>query len=131
MCVQTGKNEIQVLKTRLQRSAWNNALLIRSRESLDAFHSDAQAIEQKFQAGVRIDEPSELLLNARLFCEATSYRHESRGGHYREDFPDLDSTQPARATILCSDEERIKTESHLLDPDWDNQKSDLGQGRWG
>ncbi|CAM9833311.1 unnamed protein product [Phaeothamnion confervicola] len=49
------------------------------------------------EAGQRSARITNMLIAARLICEAALLRHESRGGHYREDYPVTDPAQQSRS----------------------------------
>ena len=54
------------------------------------------------EAGQRSARITNMLIAARLICEAALQRHESRGGHYREDYPASDPAQQSRSFFYPS-----------------------------
>ncbi|MCI0490208.1 MAG: L-aspartate oxidase [Blastocatellia bacterium] len=98
-------------KTRVQEIMWRNAGLIRRAEDLRS------AVEEL--SGMAEEDINERTKNfvglAKLTAEAALWREESRGGHYREDFPARDDerwrvhsaqqiNQPVRAVERISEE---------------------------
>ncbi len=88
------------LRRELGRVAWDRLGIIRSAESLAAAQADLDGIEERL-ADVPIgrDAAGDAVLNervnvenllavARLIRLSATLREESRGGHYREDFPE-------------------------------------------
>ncbi len=84
------------LMERLKQTLWQNAGIVRSAPSLDnALHTvDEVLLElEKERAGrpqelLRIIECRNAALSARSIIAAAIAREETRGAHYREDFPD-------------------------------------------
>jgi len=54
------------------------------------------------EAGQRSARITNMLIAARLICAAALQRHESRGGHYREDYPATDPAQQYRSFFYPS-----------------------------
>ena len=84
--------------TEIQALMWQHVALFRTREGLDAALSVLEPAWQAVDAAIAAgDAPSadgwrtvSLLTVARLITRAALRRHESRGGHYRSDFPERD-----------------------------------------
>ncbi len=66
-------------------------------------------------------------------CHSELGREESRGPHYREDFPELASkTQPAASVVTYEGEDRLKISKQIVDPEWsDTEALSFGDMRWG
>lgn len=136
-----GKTSPDELLKRLQQSAWNNALTIRSEKRLMTLFSDIRELHDDYQRTLAVNNPAELIralelrnlfLVGELVTTAAMQRKESRGGHYREDYPDCNDHDQVRAIILKQAEDRsIQVREEVIDPDWHSSEEDLGKGRWG
>jgi L-aspartate oxidase len=93
-------------RQQLQRVMWERVSLRRDAKEL----TSAQEILRGLGSGAVIDpETANLLLVAQLVVSAALARTESRGGHYRLDYPDRDPARDGRHTLLISRavEERV------------------------
>jgi succinate dehydrogenase/fumarate reductase flavoprotein subunit len=81
---------------------WRHAALVRTREGLDAAQSAINKIKRSLPLTVDLGDGGDVrsalkTLNLLLVCEAIArsarYRKESRGVHYRSDFPDRDDAE--------------------------------------
>lgn len=89
-------------RRRVAEALWRHAALVRTRESLDAAQSELNKIKRALPFGVDTGDGGEVrsalkALNALLIAEtivrSARYRRESRGVHYRADFPEPDPTE--------------------------------------
>ncbi|HKH91169.1 MAG TPA: L-aspartate oxidase [Gemmatimonadaceae bacterium] len=74
-----------VAAERIRAVMWQHAAITRTAKGLRAGLADLIDIEQRLPAGAT--EEANLVQTARLITEAALLRKESRGGHYRSDFP--------------------------------------------
>jgi L-aspartate oxidase len=75
-------------------------------------------------------ELNNLLALAKLEAHACLARTESRGPHYRADFPVQDDANWRKNVIVKKEEDVLLTDTIALDPDW----QDIGDesiGYWG
>jgi L-aspartate oxidase len=74
-----------VAAERIRGVMWKHAAITRTANGLRTALGELTEIEQRLPAGAT--EEVNLVQTARLICEAALLRKESRGGHYRSDFP--------------------------------------------
>jgi L-aspartate oxidase len=91
------------IRAQLQRGMWERVSLRRDAEGLTSAQEELRALAE----GMAIDpETANLLLVAQLVVAAALARTESRGGHYRLDYPDRDMARDGRHTLLIPDAAR-------------------------
>ncbi len=97
-----GVNELAGLRLRLQKAANRHLLVVRHESGLKSFIETCNEVRQLLLNDSRIATPSDLVAAIELnnLCEvgilmakAALLRSESRGSHYREDFPQTDEKQ--------------------------------------
>ena len=74
-----------VAAERIRALMWQHAAIMRTAKGLRTALAELTGIEQRLPAGAT--EELNLVQTARLITEAALLRKESRGGHYRSDFP--------------------------------------------
>lgn len=75
----------QVAADDVRRTMWEHAAIDRSAQGLQACLEDLTAIESRLPQGAT--EELNLVQSARLIAQSALMREESRGGHFRSDFP--------------------------------------------
>jgi len=129
----------QLLAT-LQRSAWENMLVVRHRDGL----TDTLRVLQQLRAEaiprlsittpadlVRALELQNLLAVGEMVGRAALLRTESRGGHYREDYPERNDVNWLRVIEIRRDGEQMRLGTFVIDPTWRDLPGDLGDWLWG
>lgn len=89
------------VRDRLRQIAWNSVGLVRDEASLLSACEELAEMEEQF--GQSPWETGNMLLVARLVAEAARRRKESRGAHYREDFPERDPAWSQRSFWMAED----------------------------
>ncbi|MBA7655862.1 hypothetical protein ES703_63772 [subsurface metagenome] len=124
----------------LQRLTWDNILLLRSKNSLNKVLDEVNRIQNEIMPRLSVASPMELvkafelknlLRVAEIVSRAALLREESRGGHYREDFPSRDDEKWRKAIIVENVSGKMQTSPITIDPDWEDIAGDLGLERWG
>lgn len=123
----------------LQNKAWEHALVIRNKAGLSDFKTTIDQLKAQLASDVDTSTPKNFikaleLRNLLLVGEAVSiacdHRKESRGGHYREDYPQQSPSQP-EACIIQYDNEKLHMLPEIIDPMWSEKDTELGNQRWG
>jgi L-aspartate oxidase len=83
--VLTDRGAAQVSADAVRALMWDYAGIARTAKGLRFALSSLTSIEERLPAGAT--EESNLVQTSRLIVEAALQRKESRGGHYRSDFP--------------------------------------------
>lgn len=104
--------QIAALRARLQRAMSRDAAVVRDAPGLDRAAAEIDAIRAELEAAPNDDaietaseqrraiwELRNLLDAARVVTESARYRQESRGAHYRADFPEVDPALDGRHTL--------------------------------
>lgn len=89
----SGDIEPALAKIQLQNLMWENAGIIRHEKGLKHAYNEIERIYSSLAPGedlVEYYEAVNMLTVARIIVQAAFWRQESRGGHYRSDFPNRD-----------------------------------------
>lgn len=127
------------LKARLKKVAHENMLAVRSEESLTRVINEVQSIRENFYPRLSVKTPKELvealelgnlLTVGELVAGAALMRQESRGSHFREDYPERDDTNWLGAITVQKVDRKPKLERLAIDPEWTERSGDLDKP-WG
>ncbi|MBT1002346.1 succinate dehydrogenase flavoprotein subunit [Paenarthrobacter sp. DKR-5] len=112
-----GGERVAAIRKDLQDTMDANMQVFRSKETLEQALADIAALEERYQRitvqdkGKRFNldlleavELGFLLDLAKVMTVAALHREESRGGHYREDFPDRDDENFMKHSMAYKDE---------------------------
>ena len=118
---QKGDIQCEELKARIQEAMWKGVLVVRNEEGLIQTLKDLSDFKKNVQE-VNIRSGSELISLLELenllevgkaICTAALHRRESRGSHYREDYPNIDPLWEKRILLRYKNEKfQIIEESH-------------------
>lgn len=134
-----GKWKPKELKRRLQESAYYKLLVTRSADSLKSFLNDVRDTDKEKMGSLSIKSPEELrdalelrnlLVLAEVEARVCLERTESRGPHYREDFPEQDDKKWLRSITAEKVDGALRLDSVALDPGW-TSKDEGKVKRWG
>lgn len=114
------------IKKILKEIMWRHALVIRSEESLSTALLELERLKEEFKKDLLVTNNKELLhaieaenliLIGEIICKAAISRKETRGSHYRIDFPGRDDQNYLHRIFLELNEEIITTHTINSDPE--------------
>ncbi|MFB4196588.1 succinate dehydrogenase flavoprotein subunit [Streptomyces carpaticus] len=124
----TGTERVSVIRRELQETMDKNAMVFRTEETLKEAVEDIAALRERYKnvsvqdKGKRFNtdllealELGNLLELAEVLAVSALARKESRGGHYREDYPDRDDVNFMRHTMAYREVDADGNESIRLD----------------
>jgi L-aspartate oxidase len=90
------------LRERLQRTMWEKAGLLRDAEGLQAGHQEVRSLPREIpqQFSRALLELRNLQTVGALIIQSARAREESRGAHYRNDFPKRDDARFAKHSVM-------------------------------
>ena len=103
--ITAGNGQIAAARGELQRTMWEKAGLLRDAVGLRAAEEELRVLEQQMPSAVNRDgiELRNLHAIAELIVAAGLAREESRGAHYRNDFPKRDDVHFGKHSVLARD----------------------------
>jgi succinate dehydrogenase/fumarate reductase flavoprotein subunit len=122
-----GNHNPAELKKKLQQLAYFNLLLIRNKDKLSRFLRDVESLSNEFRAGVSVTRPQDLidalelrnlLSLAEIEANVCMERTESRGPHYREDFPLQDDANWLKSITAKKIDGRLRLGTVALHLGW-------------
>ncbi len=109
--IEYSNEEIEAARTRVQEIMWQYAGLVRDGEGLQKALNELNALAEKFLQPAPKREAIELanmIQTAQLVTRAAMERTESRGAHFRTDFPDLKDEQWQHHILLHQENGTLK-----------------------
>lgn len=134
--------ETQRYKTTFRSKAWKQGLVLRNKTGLEDWYQFMDSSNEELFSYTSSYSPEEiitllelrnLILVGKAVCLSALERNESRGPHYRSDFPDIDMKQPAAVSeVTLNGEGAVCLQKNRIDPEWDDSLSlSFGSKRWG
>lgn len=114
------------LKKELQEIMWRHVLVIRTEESLTTALQKLVGLKNKFENDLLVTNNRELLhaieaqnliLIGEVICKAALLRKETRGSHFRKDFPERDDQNYLHRILLRLDNGGIASRTIDSDPE--------------
>ena len=90
-----------VNRTDLQRLMWDAAGLARNGEDLEQAIAKLKGFKAPVVNDAKSAEDANLLVVARAVMTSALARNESRGGHFRTDFPETDPAQARHSSVVA------------------------------
>ncbi len=134
----TGSQKPFQFMKELKKTAWENLLVVRTEDSLLQLLGEIQNIRNTMDREVLIEDTSDLvaaielrnmLQMGEIIAKVSRMRTESRGGHYRDDYPDRDDSNWLKSIRVMSDDGEMKLDTIRLDKEWQD-KPDGFDGLW-
>ncbi|MEO7001573.1 MAG: L-aspartate oxidase [Ktedonobacterales bacterium] len=98
--MQSGAPIASAARQAIQRTLWEYVSLRRTHDGLTSALHDVRAIAANDPDHPYDPETANMALVAQLVTQAALARTESRGAHYRSDYPDRDAARDGRHTLL-------------------------------
>jgi succinate dehydrogenase/fumarate reductase flavoprotein subunit len=126
------------VKKVLQKKAWEDLLVVRSEESLNQILQEIERIRGEVWPHLSIEngrdlvtalELKNLMLIGEIVARAALKRTESRGSHYREDFPERNDSDWTQAITIKKVDGKIRLDTLKVDERWKADEAELGW--WG
>lgn len=123
----------------LKKTAWENLLVVRSKEGLTQLLAEIGRIRNELVPRLSVENAPELvqaleLMNllqvGEIVANAALMRTESRGGHYRDDFPKRDDTNWLQVITVKKVAGKMQLSTVKLDNEWEDRPA-LMEGWWG
>ena len=125
---------------KLKKTAWENLLAVRDKNGLTKLLQRIKEIRSDIGPRLSIESTRELvqalelrnlLQVGEIVASAALLRTESRGPHYRDDFPKRDDTNWARSVTVKKESKEMRLSTFKRDEKWQDHPEDLGEGLWG
>lgn len=128
------------LRRKLQQVAWKDLLVVKDAASLRAVLQTVEAIRREAEKDMGVSDKIELiealelqslLTVGEMEAGAALMRTESRGGHFRTDFPERDDDHWLKAITIKQVDGAMELGTEVLDPGWKDRPGDMGPVHWG
>jgi len=130
---------IEAIAQPLRRLATEEMLVARTHESLARLLDQVVETRRALSLAdarrppdlVKALELENMLLVAEMTARAAMMRTESRGGHYRVEFPDRNDRDWLRVIRIRTSEAGMQLDTFVIDPEWRERSVDMGNTVWG
>jgi succinate dehydrogenase/fumarate reductase flavoprotein subunit len=128
------------VKQKLRKTAYEHMLVLRSKKSLSFVLSEIQKIREEQYPCLSVENPRELiealelknlLTVGELIARTALMREETRGSHFRLDYPERDDINWSGIITVCKGDGEPRLERRVIDPKWKDRPGDMGQDPWG
>lgn len=122
----------------LKDSAWSNLMVVRSDKSLSQFLAEINSLRDDMNQHLLVSGTDDLIAALELhnmlqvseiIARAALMRTESRGSHYREDYPERDDSNWLQSIIVRKKHNQTSLEKISLDHEWQNNPTGF-DGLW-
>ena len=136
----SGNQKPEQLIRILEKIAWENLLVVRTKEGLIEFLETIQRIRNSMLHQLSVEgtgdlikalELNNLLQAGEIIGRAALMRTESRGSHYRDDFPNRDDANWLHSITVKKVQGEMKLGAVKLDEGWQSDPDDLKGLWWG
>lgn len=124
----------------LKKSAWENLLLVRTKESLLHFLEQVHNTRKEMDRHLGIQDSNDLITTLELnnllqigeiIAKVALMRTESRGSHYREDYPTRDDSNWLKSIRVKKIKGEMNLDTIKLDNNWQDKAAGFDGLWWG
>jgi fumarate reductase (CoM/CoB) subunit A len=135
-----GRFKPREIREELQQAAWQDLLVVRTEAGLNRFLQTVATLREEKLPDISVEGKKELvealelqslLLYGEMLGKAALMRTESRGGHYREDYPQRDDAHWLKSIVVKNVDGRMVHDTVALHAGWKNRPGDMGGDWWG
>jgi len=132
-----GAQSPQELKRVLQESNWRDLLFVRTDAGLERALSQVEQIRAE---SLRVEssrdlvealELQNLITATEMVARAARMRQETRGAHYRPDFPARNDAEWLKCITIKKVNDALRVDTRVVDPGWQDRASNVVSSRWG
>ena len=130
----------ETLCKRVQQVAWENMLVAKDEPSLKTVLETPDSVNHELIERMGVANAIELvealelrnlLVVGEIVAKAALTRTESRGNHFRKDFPQRDDARWLKVVTVKNVNGRIEVGTLAIDPEWRDRAGDMGTLHWG
>jgi succinate dehydrogenase/fumarate reductase flavoprotein subunit len=135
-----GTQSPREFKRALQDSNWRDLLFVRTAEGLLRVLAKVENIRAEFAAHLCVKTPRDLvealelrnlLTTTELVARASLMRQETRGAHYRPEFPERNDAEWRKCITIKQANGAMHVDTLVVDPNWQDRANNVVSSRWG